>query len=148
MNVERMKELKIMKAIMKTMKRNIMMIVMAVALALPAVAVDYGYKSQYAVMPPASFQSTSTMAGSGSAYTSNPILGNDGTATYENSSGPNRRGAKKDGPDIEIVVPPIVYIPDPEALVPIGDAALPLLLLACAYLCGRVFLKRKRALKG
>ncbi len=127
---------KIMKAIMKTMKRHIVMIVMAAALALPAMAVDYGYKSQYAVMPPAEFHSTSTMVATGSAYTSNPTLSDDGTATYsgaqENTSNP--RGVHK--------APPI----NPgsgDKPYPIGDAVLPLLLLACAFAFGKWIAKTK-----
>ena len=142
MNVEQMKELKIMKAIMKTMKRNIMMIVMAVAFALPAVAVEYGNKSQYAVMPPASFQSTSTMVATGSTYSSNPTLGDDGTATYNGDQGnsSNPRGVHK--------APPLIVTPGQleEGHVPLGDAVLPLLLLACAYLIMRA--TRTRAKKG
>lgn len=126
-----------MKAIMKTMKRNIMMIVMAVAFALPAVAVVFDNTHQYGSAPQASFQSTSTMAGSGSAYSSNPTLGNDGTATYNGNQGStsNPRGAHK--------APPINPRPgDPQ--LPIGDAVLPLLLMSLAF-CGYIYLRRKRS---
>ena len=133
-----------MKAIMKTMKRNIMMIVMAAALALPAVAVEFGNTSQYAVAPQASFQSTSTMAGSGSAYTSNPTIGDDGTADYGGSSGPNRRKGKKDeNPFGDQTIGDVGNPNEPGT--PIGDAVLPLILMALAF-CGVVYLRRKKAL--
>lgn len=142
---------KIMKAIMKTMKRNIAnvkvmgyglpVIVILLVMALPTMAQPFGSADQYGSAPQASFQSTSTMAGSGSAYSSNPTLGNDGTATYNGNQGStsNPRGAHK--------APPINPRPgDPQ--IPIGDAVLPLMLCAFAYLGMRVYLRRKRALKG
>lgn len=134
-----------MKAIMKTMKRNSLTIVMAVAFALPAMA-QFQPKDQYAAAP-ISFQSTSVMTGSGSSYCSNPMLNADGTATYNGGStpsgGPNR--AKKDGDPFggQTIVDHDINDVD----TPIGDALLPLMLLALAYLSTRVFLKRKRALK-
>ena len=90
------------------------------------------------------WQSTSTMQGSGSAYSSQVTsvgatgVGSMATTTYSPAaaaSGPRR--SKQ--PNTEL-------LGDPGS--PIGDALIPLLLCACMYLSVRVFLKRKRALKG
>ncbi len=117
-----------------------MMFVAAMLIVLPAVAQTFG--TQKAEQPNAAFQSTSTMMGSGSTYSANPTLNTDGTASYNGASGPRR--AKMDDPSVEVVVPPIVDIPDPEALVPLGDAVLPLLLMSLAF-CGYVYFRRKRS---
>ncbi len=117
------------------MKNNIatlIVIVMLAVFALPAKAQQFNTFGG-AVAPQASFQSTSTMQGSGSAYSSNPMINSDGTASYEGASyspaqapsGPNKA---KQGWTIEGT--------------PIGDAVLPLMLCALAYL---IFRTRKRA---
>lgn len=79
------------------------------------------------------FRSTSTMAGVGSEYSSTPSLNADGTALYsspsfshEKASGirkaPPGTGGDKPNPDIEG---------------PIGDAIIPLLLIALGYIVYR-----------
>ena len=109
---------------------------MAVALiALPTMAQSFSKPEQQV------FQSTSTLTPSGSAYSANPTLNADGTA-YSPASGP--RKATKDVvtlPDIPVIQEDI----NPEALVPVGDAVLPLMLFACAYLAWNLFFRRKRA---
>ena len=131
-----------MKAIMKTMKRNIMIIVMAVAFALPAVAVEFGNKVSYGEMPRMAFRSTSTMIGIGSAYASNPRISEVGTATYDGDqdNNSNPRGVHK--------APPLIVTPGQleEGHVPIGDAAVPMMLMAVAF-CGVTYYRRKKALK-
>ena len=92
--------------------------------------------------PTAVFQSTSTLAGSGSAYSATPMLDEDGTATLGGASAP----AKAPGGPRRIVNPDGDDDDDTENGTPIGDALLPLLLLACAYLCTRVF-RKKHAMK-
>ena len=116
--------------------RKLFMLIMVVALvALPAMAQDW--------------QSTSTMQGSGSAYSSQvtavgAVTVTDMATTTSSSSGP-RRAKKGDDDD------PWGTNTDPgitnDDSTPVGDAVLPLLLLACAYLGMRVFLNRKHALK-
>ena len=128
----------------KVMGYGLPVIVILLVMALPAVAVEFGNTSQYAVAPQASFQSTSTMAGSGSAYTSNPTIGDDGTADYGGSSGPNRRKGKKDeNPFGDQTIGDVGNPNEPGT--PIGDAVLPLILMALAF-CGVVYLRRKKAL--
>jgi hypothetical protein len=116
------------------MKNNIatlIVIVMLAVFALPAKAQQFNTFGG-AVAPQASFQSTSTMVGTGSAYSSNPMLNDDGTATYngasyspaEAPSGPKKVGGHA------------------QEGTPIGDAVLPLMLCALAYL---IFRARKRA---
>lgn len=129
------------------MKNNIatlIVIVMLAVFALPAKAQFNQYHG--AVAPQASFQSTSTMVRTGSAYSSNPMLNSNGTAVYNGAAyGPHK--AKKDG-----------YGDNPwgtgeseqsgtdhnmqDPGQPIGDAVLPLMLCALAYL---IFRARKRA---
>ena len=101
-----------------------------------------------ATAPNATFQSTSTMsAGSGSS-TFCSTLNADGTVNEEaygvgrRNLGPRKNNGidppgENDGGDDPI-----------ENGTPIGDAVLPLMLLACAYMCLRPFLKRKRACNG
>ena len=160
---------------MKHMKRIVMiMVIMAAALvALPAMAQQnnsrYGrpYKPQQTVVSPTAtyhsttFQSTgSTMMNTGSTYSSRPRLNTRGTAVYGGSprssvSGPHRglinHGGEGDPDPGEggsgsggIGTPPDDDGTPPDGF-PLGDAVLPLLLLACAYMCLRPFLKRKRA---
>ena len=115
-------------------KKRIMMIIMAVALiALPTMA----QQDQW--------QSTSTMQGSGSTYSSQVTgvgatgVDNMATTTETYSPSPAAAGRRRafDNPG--------EY---GQGESPVGDALIPLLLCACMYLSVRVFLKRKRALKG
>ena len=132
---------------MKTMKQNlaiIAIIVVAAVMALPAAAQQFNTFGG-AVAPQASFQSTSTMRGSGSSYSSNPMINRNGTAVYNGAAasyGPHRM--KKDDGD------PFAEDDDinqttqnpQQPGTPIGDAVLPLMLCALAYL---IFRTRKRA---
>jgi len=85
------------------------------------------------------FQSTSTMSGSGSSYSSNPSLNSDGTASYEGASytpaqAPGKPGGhlRRDGdPFGGETVGGTDHPMEPGT--PIGDAALPLALLAIAF---------------
>jgi len=86
----------------------------------------------------AQFQSTSTMAGSGSAYASDPTIGADGAATYATAQSAIRRGA----------LPGTEGGDDPNKEVqtwgsPIGPALPTLLLLAGAY-AGVVAVRRRK----
>ena len=74
--------------------------------------------------PSATFQSTGTMVPSGSAYSSSPMLGQDGTATMSITVEP----AKANGP--RRVGPPT---PEGDAT-PIGDAVLPLMIMAMIFI--------------
>lgn len=105
-------------------------------LSMPVTAQNFG-----AQQPNTVFQSTSTMTGSGSTYSSNPTINENGTAnapSYAPASGPNK--AKKD-----LGLPTTPDTTGDSGNVPVGDAVLPLLLCACAYLIIRA---RKRANKG
>lgn len=90
------------------------------------------YGQDFSSFPLAEFQSTSAMKGSGSAYSSNPMINADGTASYRGASykpaqasgvrkGPVKTDGDKDGPAF-----------------PIGDAVLPLMLMALGYGIWRV----------
>ena len=127
---------------MRTKKIMILVVIVA-AFTLPTMAQNYSAPTQQTNM---GFRSTSTMMGSGSAYASNPCL-NSGGRAYAPSApggigGPLRTG---EGPDIEIVVPPIVDVPDPEALVPLGNEILPLMLCAIVYAAWIAIKRRRKA---
>ena len=102
-------------------------------LSIPVTAQNFG-----AQQPNTVFQSTSTMAPTGSQYSSNPTLNSNGTAVAP-TSGPYK--AKKD----DVLPPPPTVDPNDTGNTPIGDALIPLMLCACAYLIIRA---RKRANKG
>lgn len=128
-----MKEL--MNEQMKDMRKVVIMMIMGVALmALPAMAQDW--------------QSTSSMQGSGSAYSAQvTAVGaaevTDMATTTNGSSGPNRRKGKKEDPD-PFGGGTITDTPNPnEPGTPLGDAVLPMLLMAMLF-AGVVYTRRKR----
>jgi len=112
------------------MKKIWILIVMAAAMVLPAMAQPFDQSEQ----PQATFRSTSTMIGSGSSYAAQPALNADGTAAYgaSESSTPAAPGPRK--------IVPVTPEGDPT---PVGDALLPLLLMAMAYAV--ITLRRKNA---
>lgn len=84
------------------------------------------------------FQSTSTMSGSGSSYSSNPSLNSDGTAAYEGASytpaqAPGRPGhIRRDGdPFGGETIGGTDHPMEPGT--PIGDVFWPLMVLAVIY---------------
>ncbi len=115
-------------------KKVFMMFVGVALMALPTMAQTFG--TQKKEQPNAVFQSTSALQGSGSQYSATPMLGADGTATLDGAvstpaqapSGPRRT----------------ISNPDDSEENPIGDAVLPLVLLAGAYLFWRA--RRRRGL--
>lgn len=110
-----------------------LMVMVALLVSAPTVAQEW--------------QSTSTMQGSGSSYSSqvtavgatSAVSAATTTESYSPASGPKRA---------KLGLPDTPSTKDDEGNVPVGDALIPLLLCACMYLSVRVFLKRKRALKG
>lgn len=117
-----------------------MMMVGVALLALPATAQNFGTPAAAVgeqKVPNAAFQSTSAMTGSGSQYSANPTLNESGTATYEGASyspaaAPAAAPAKGPRKDWTIEGDPI------------GDAVLPLMLMAGAF-AGVVYLRRRKA---
>lgn len=112
-------------------------------MALPTMAQTFGTK--YAEKPSVVFQSTSTMMGSGSTYSANPTLNTDGTAYYNGAAASGPRRVKMDG------TTPTPNPGDPESGEqdntepgPVGDAVLPLLLMALAF-CGVVYMRKRKA---
>jgi ABC-type phosphate transport system substrate-binding protein len=113
------------------MKARIVMIIMAVALiALPAMAQDW--------------QSTSTMQGSGSTYSSQVTgvgaasVDNMATTTTDSYS-PAKAGQRR--------LPGGTNEPNQSEDSPVGDALIPLMLFACAYLIIRA-MRRKNIEKA
>ena len=114
---------------MKTMKHRMIVMVMAAAMVLPAMAQWSGTEHTTATAPTASFQSTSMMPSSGSTYSSTPLLGDDGTAIYDDGGSASAHAHGN---------PRRVGPPTPEGdPTPVGDAALPLLLMALLYVVYR-----------
>ena len=146
-----------MKDIMRNMmKRNTLSILLIALLALGAMqasAVDYQTKykgtmynvqsttSYGAVAPAATFQSTSTYASP--EWAEQPMLNSDGTVNEgaymsgkNNAPGPRR---------IESIGNPETDEKNDDGNVPLGDALIPLALLACAYAIYKVSRRRKEA---
>jgi hypothetical protein len=125
--------------------RKFIMIIMGVALiALPTMAQVFEQQSQQygATAPNAQIQSTSTFTGSGSSYSSNPTLNSDGTATYNGASYSPAKvpgGPRRDKEYNQEI--------DGDEGSPIGDAMLPLMLMALAFV-GGIALKRRKAEKA
>ena len=129
--------------------------VLLVSTSVMAQAVDYNpnkrvqnteYRSQteYSVqstsVPSVGFQSTSVIVGSGSGYSANPVLNEDGTASYDGAEGTTRIGKIRRDPG----TPSTPGAGNEQERFPIGDGLIPLALLALAYLLWRV--ARRRAL--
>ena len=103
----------VMKVLNQTIVRYIVIAMLAV---LPVWA-------SAVALPETTFQSTSSLAGSGSSLSSTPMLNEDGTATYQGDTSPvGTSGPRK-------IAPP-KPTGDPT---PLGDVLCPLLLLALAY---------------
>ena len=100
-----------------------------------------GYDQQqarvYTEAPAAVFQSTSTLAGSGSAWSATPMLGEDGMAMLE--------GASEDPKHAQGGIRRIVTPSNSGIQQPLGDALLPLFLLALAYAGYKVLARRKKS---
>ena len=101
--------------------------------------------------PSASFRSTGTMMRTGSAYSSNPTIGSNGMASRPNyAPGGPRRAKMEEEEDDEYggnAGTPGSTVNQGDQL-PLGDAVLPLLLLAGAYIiirATRVYRRKRRA---
>ena len=108
---------------MNKVQKILSVLILAVAVVLPTKAQMFISSS-----PDIAFRSTSTMVGSGSAYCSSPMLNENGTATYsgESSSSSAPSGPKK-----------IVTPGNEGTQQPIGDALLPMMLMALLYVLFR-----------
>ena len=124
------------------MKKVIVISSLLLAISFTAVAQIAGSTQQEeqnafgASAPSATFQSTSSMSGSGSSYSATPSLNADGTAAYEGGSYTSAKAPLIGGPRKNTSNPP-----DPQ---PLGDTLLPLLLMSLAF-CGYLYLRRKRS---
>jgi hypothetical protein len=125
---------------MKDMKYRVIILAMVAALSLPAIA-QWNNNDVMATAPTTTFQSTSTLGSSNSAYSSNPSIGDNGTATIR-TIGVRRNETPSGNPG----TPDEDEIDDDEKAEwqPIGDAVWPLLLLALAYLIVRATRKEEK----
>ena len=123
---------------MKTLLNMKIVLLMAAVFALPVMAqwnAIAPLQTANASAPVMAFQSTSTLHTSGSAYSTNPMLNDDGTATYEGEdafsatslSGPRR-------------VAPVTPDDDPT---PLGDGMWALLIMTSAYVFGKWRLRKR-----
>ena len=83
---------------MNDMKRLMVILVMVAVGVLPTMAQNFEVQQ-----PNATFQSTSAMTGSGSAYSSNPTLNDNGTAEAPVTSAPRslRKGTLPPPPSVD-----------------------------------------------
>lgn len=111
---------------MKNRLNTVILLFLSAVIALPAMA-QWNTRDEQTVgagAPSASFQSTSTMQSSGSAYSTSPMLNADGTATYNAATAPSQApgGPRKVGPPTPGGNP-----------TPVGDGMWALMVLAAAY---------------
>lgn len=120
------------------MRKIMILVVMVAAFVLPTMAQNYGAQQMNA-----SFQSTSTMMGSGSTYSSNPTINENGVASAPASSpakapsGPSRIGNFDNVPEGGVQ----------ENISPVGDAVMPMILMAMVYAVysvARVYRRKRR----
>ena len=96
--------------------------------------------TSYGAAPAATFQSTSTYASP--EWAEQPMLNSDGTVNEgAYMGGPRRLGPTPGGS----TQPGTPDKPNPENQQPLGDALIPLALLACAYAIYKVSRRRKEA---
>jgi hypothetical protein len=131
---------------MKNMKRVFVVSSLLLAISFTAMAQIFGATQGEeqpafgASAPSATFHSTSALPSSGSEYSANPSLGENGVASSPAYASPGRIGhirrADSDGDGYDDVtklpVNPIVNPNDP-GNTPLGDVVWPLMLLLCAY---------------
>lgn len=128
---------------MKDMKRVFVVSSLLLVISFTAMAQIFGATQGEeqpafgATAPSATFQSTSSMPASGSAYSANPTIGEDGAAYTPGAAAAPKAGrsVRREGP--------VVDENDP-GNVPLGDVVWPLMALVGAYVCVRSF-KTKRA---
>ena len=121
-------------------KKIVIMMVGIALIVLPTAAQTFS--NQKTEQPNVVFQSTSVMTGSGSQYSANPMLNDNGTASYNGASYSPAKAPRKatmDEGDDEIT---IVTPENGGSQAPVGDAIIPLLLMVMAYTT-IVFLRRK-----
>ena len=122
-------DVKCMMYIMKDMKSRVIILAMVAAFSLPAIA-QLSSDPFAATAPTTTFQSTSALVGAGSDYSSNPTIGDDGTAAQPNTA-PQSRTLRPRRNDDDEWGKDNIETPEDN---PIGDALLPLMLLLLGYM--------------
>ena len=123
---------------MKDMKNRVIVMIMAAVFALPAMAGWIKQEQQNATEQQSAFQSTSTLQGSGSPYASSPVeLNEEGRATYEEPTEPTNT--------IVRVIRRIGVVTPEGDPTPVGDAVLPMMLMAAAAAGAMAWRRRKAA---
>jgi hypothetical protein len=98
-----------------------------------------------ATAPAAAFQSTSAYSEQWSGESSSTLLNSDGSVNSGAYMGGGPRRAKMDGPSDGIDPPDEDDDDNIENGTPLGDALIPLALLACAYAIYKISRRRKEA---
>ena len=120
------------------MKNRVIVMIMAAVFALPAMAGWIKQEQQNATEQQSAFQSTSTLQGSGSPYASSPVeLNEEGRATYEEPTEPTNT--------IVRVIRRIGVVTPEGDPTPVGDAVLPMMLMAAAAAGAMAWRRRKAA---
>ena len=118
------------------MKNRVIVMIMAAVFALPAMAGWIKQEQQNATEQQSAFQSTSTLQGSGSPYASSPVeLNEEGRATYEEPTEPTNT--------IVRVIRRIGVVTPEGDPTPVGDAVLPMMLMAAAAAGAMAWRRRK-----
>ena len=113
--------------------KKILFVLLAALVALPTMAQKFKEQDPQKVQ----FQSTSAMAPVNSQYSAQPMLNEDGTAyNPAASAAPSRPRRTESNPGTP---------PSEGDELPVGDAVLPLMLMALAF-CGVIYLRRRKAL--
>ena len=115
--------------------KKILFVLLVALVALPTMAQNFKEQDQQV------FRSTSTLTPSGSQYSAQPMLNEDGTAYNPAASSGPRRAKAEETPS----TPTTPDVTDPEKITPVGDAVLPLMLMALAF-GGVIYLRRRKSL--
>ena len=121
------------------MKNRIVVMIMAAVISLPAMAGWIKHQQKNCTEEQNAFQTTSTMQGAGSTYSATP------TALDENGSAVPPSEANASFKAITGKRRIEVYVPTTDPNAPIGDAVLPMMLMAAAA-AGAIALRRRKAL--
>ena len=131
------------------MKNYILMILFLLLSLQPCLAQWENQQTYGTAAPSVSFQSTSTMQGSGSTYASNPSINGNGTAAYAAPSyAPSGQRRTPGAPGTGTGTPTTPGNGDPQNQFPLGDGTGCLLFLLALYAAATGWRRYKRQQLG